>query len=255
MVLPLMPALALVLAAVPDRCPEARNLYESLELERAIEAADRRLAQDPSRPLGCLEVRALGLLVLGRDDEARIAFAELFERAPEHPVRDPSLSPSMRRVIDAIREEVRPLDVQLRARWLSREALRLDVLLQGGLRGARSLRYRAAMAPRGESSEGRMELTGRTGSATIATGAADVSLLSIAVEVLDERERIVHRASREVLAGARPELAPSPEDSGVSWPVWIGVGAAAIAATTAIVLLSQPDAPAPGRLGRVGLDP
>jgi hypothetical protein len=244
--------LSALLVAVPD-CAEARNHYESLDLERAVEIAEAALDRGKERPLLCLEVRGLGLLVLGRPDEARESFVELFTKDPSYPIRDPSLSPSMTESIEAIRESVTPMSVSVRARWLVHESMRLDLFVEGGLRGARRVRYRTVTAPSEERYEGVIDLLGRSATATIAvTPGIDVARLSVSGSVLDARGRPLHEISSEILLSERPP--PNEvlvESGGVGWPVWLGAGAAAIAATVAIVILAQPDLPSPGPQGRV----
>jgi hypothetical protein len=246
-VLNFMGSLLALISAAPD-CTEARNYYESLDLERAVEAAGAALAAGSSRPVACLEVRGLALLVLGRSEEARLMFGELFRISPDHPVRDPSLSPAMRERIEAIRAEVRPIHAELRARWLIHESLRLDVLIDGGLRGATRVQYRAATAPGGELRSGVVDLIGRTATATLAVSrGAPTDRLKVLALVVDRGGRELARSERELLLDARPPPAEAEvvvvDSGGPGWPLWLGIGAAAAAATVAIIVLAQPNRP------------
>lgn len=246
--------LSLLLAAPTAPCGEARALYESLSLEAAVEAATAGLRRGPDRPLACLEVRGLGLLVLGRLEEARPAFAELFARDPAYPIQDPSLSPSMLGVIVGIREEARPLVASARARWLVRESLRLDVQLEGGLRRADRVRYATETAPDAQRGSGVMPLVGRAATATVAVPPeATIDSLRFSGEVLDVDGKTLASFDDRLILGLRPEAVEAPS-SPVPWPVFAGAGVVAVAATVVIIVLSQPRLPdAKGTLGRVPL--
>jgi hypothetical protein len=122
-------------------CAHARAEYEELSFEEALQSAERELASDPDRPLACLEVKALVLIVLNRLDEGREVLKELFARQPDIPLEDPSLSPAQRENIESLRENLRPMSAKAKARWVSHDALRVDVLLSGGLRDAARVRY------------------------------------------------------------------------------------------------------------------
>lgn len=246
--------LSLVLAAPAAPCGEARALYESLSLEAAVEAATTELRRGPDRPLACLEVRGLGLLVLGRLEEARPAFSELFARDPDYAIQDPSLSPSMLGVIVGIREEARPLVATGRARWLVRESLRLDVQLVGGLRRAERVRYEAETSPDLQREAGFMPLVGRAATATVAVPPdATIDALRLRAEVLDAEGKVVASFEDRLVLGLRPEAAEASA-SPVLWPIFAGAGVVAVAATVVIIVLSQPRLPDPkGTLGRVPL--
>lgn len=242
----------LAVAASPgaDRCAEARALYESLSLERAVEVAEAQLARRPDA-LPCLEVRALSLLVLGQVDGARAALEALFARAPDYPIEDPSLSPAMRDTIAAIRESARPLAVTLRGRWLIREELRLDVVLEGGLHGAERVRCELALLPgAGEPAPGAridVPLLGRVASATVAVAAgAEVASARVTGSVLDAAGRAVARIAAEVPLPGRPP-APGPPAAGApaqpsvgAWPVWVAIGVGVVGAAVAVAFLARP---------------
>lgn len=90
-----MASLVLALAApLPTPCAVARAEYEGLSLDAALDHAELGLEQDPTRPLECLEVKGLALLVLGRTEEAMAVLAEIFRRDPDHSIVEPSLSPA-----------------------------------------------------------------------------------------------------------------------------------------------------------------
>ncbi|MFO0726715.1 MAG: hypothetical protein U1E65_23205 [Myxococcota bacterium] len=243
-----------ILAAAPSPCAEARALYESLSIEAAVESASKELSRNPDRPLACLEVRGLGLLVQGRMEEARPAFAELFSREPDYPVKDASLSPSMLDLITRVREESRPLTAVARARWMLRSSLRLDVLLEGGLRHADRVRWAVETGPEQLRDAGTMPLVGRAATATVAIPAsADIVRARVLGDVLDPSGRALAHFDDQLLLPPRPEEVES--SSGVPlWPIFAGAGALAVGATVVIIMLAQPHLPdTKGTLGRVPL--
>lgn len=248
---------ALVLAAqAPDGCAEARRQYEGLDLEAALRTAEETVAADPSRPLACLEVQALALIVLGRREESRGVLTELFERDPERRIEDASLAPSMQRFIEERRAELLPLRARVAARWIVYESLRLDVALDGGLRGASAVRYDVRFAPEGGSASGRVALEGRAATATIAVAHADVRTVRVDGRVVDTLGREVHQFSSELLLPERPsanEVVVEVDSGGTPWWVWALVGTAVVGSAVAVAVVAQPDVPAPpdGALGSV----
>jgi len=237
-------------------CEDARRLHEALSPERALEMADHTLGLDRSRPLECLEVRALALLVLGRGEDARGVFAELFSRDPDRHIDDPSLSPQMWLLIEAARDASRPLLAQVSARWLNPARLRLDIGLDGALRGARAVRWRAVGG--GLAFDGVSPLIGRSATATIAVG-TEVALdaLGVSGSVVAAGGAMISQLSADVLLGARPlPVIAVDEDDGVRWWLWGGllVVVAAAATTASAVALSSPEPPdTNGTIGRVDL--
>lgn len=234
-------------------CAPARADWEALSFEEALAGASLVLERDPSRPLECLEVKALAAIVLGRGEVARIALGELFERAPDHPVHDPSLSPAQRADIEVIRESVRPLHATVRPRWLIHDALRVDVALQGGLRDASRVRLRVQLGP--SEQPAMVELDGRVATATVSVPASlDEARVRVTGQVLTALERVVHQFETELLLPPRP---PPPEvvvvdGGGLPWFVWTGLGLVAAGASAVIVVLAQPDLPDASRTaGRV----
>ena len=257
-VLEIMSALLIGVAGPPVDCSQARNQYESLSLEVALETAEVILARDESRPLECLEVKALVQMVLGQIDESRAGFEELFARAPDHVVRDPSLPPAMRDAIEAIRENIRALSATVRARWLIHESMAIDMLLRGGLRDATKIRYQAELRPTGQIRQGELVLVGRTATATVSVpSSVEVAALHVTGSVIGARDGVLYEFSSDLLAPARPELSEKlivTTDSGIGWPVWAGIGAGVVGAVVAIVILSQPNLPeAKDTLGRVSV--
>lgn len=256
-----MPALApaLVLAWVAAApCDDARNHYEALSPERALDVAQATLARDGERPLECLEIRALALLVMGRREDARAAFAELFERDPARIIDDPSLSPPLAALIEAEREAARPLAAQVRVSWASSAALRLDVVLDGGLRGARAIRWQVAGGPGALAAAGQAELVGRVATATVAVGAElDVARLGVRGAVVGGGQQLLHRFEHETLLGPRPLPRDDDGDEGLGWG-WLVIGgliAGAAAASVSIAVLAQPERPdTGGTIGRVDVD-
>jgi hypothetical protein len=250
-------ALALVAGAGPA-CKEARDRYESLSLEEALLAADRELEKTASRPIACLEVKALSLIVLGRLDEARSVLEEIFSRDPDDALEDPSLSPAQRESIDAVRDSVRPLKASVRARWLVRESIRIDVLLEGGLRGARRARMTMETAPDAvPGSQAEVPLVGRVATATVAVPSSmDVARIRVAGSIVGASDKTLLDFSSELLLDKRPEPAEVLSESAVpSWLLWGGIGVAVIGAAVAIVLIAQPKLPdATMSLGRLNGD-
>lgn len=251
------PALALALAAVP--CDDARHQYEALAPEAALELAEAALARDAGRPLECLEIRALSLLVMGRREEARAAFGELFERDPTRTIDDPSLSPPLAALIAAARESARPLIATVRAAWGSALALRVETSLEGGLRGARAVRWRIAGTPGALAAAGTTGLVARVATTTLAVGLGlDVATVEVRGVVVDESGEILHRFERAVLLGPRPApVAEIDREPGLAWWWWATLAAGVVAAATvSAVVLAQPELPGTaGTIGRVDVSP
>ena len=239
--------LVLTAVAAPS-CEEARAQYQALALEEALAIATSVLDADQARPLPCLEVKALVHLILNQDEDAKAALVEIFERSPDHAVDDPSLSPATREAIEGIRESVRPLEAKVSAAWIFRESLRMDVVLQGGLRNAARVRYRTEAMPAGEAREGEVLLLGRAATATVAVSAdAQADLLRINGQVLDGVGRVLHQFSSEMLLPLRPQANTQiveVESGGVHWAVWVGIVAAVVVgAGITIGLTVPPDKP------------
>lgn len=258
-----MPALgpALVLALVAGApCEDARNQYEALSPERALDLAQSGLARDPARPLACVEIRALSLLVLGRREDARAAFAELFERDPNRRIDDPSLSPPLAALIEAEREAARPLTAEARATWASPELIRLDVALDGKPRGARAVRWQVLGGPGALAAAGTSPLVGRVASATVAVPETlDVGRLVLRGAVIDGAQGILHRFERDVILPPRPQTLAGREaedETSWTWLLWTGLAVAAAAgAGVSIAVLAQPRPPGTdGTIGRVDVD-
>jgi hypothetical protein len=248
----------LVLSVPAPGCARARALYESLDLEKAVEVAQTEAAKngDPA----CLEVKALALLVLGQMDGARAALEDLFAKAPDYAIDDPSLSPALKDTIRAVRESVRSLTASVRANWLIHESVRLDVLLDGGLRDATKVRYTAETSPAAERHSGEIRLLGRAATATVAVVTpAEVTKLHVSGAVLNDADRILARFDSELGLPGRPvarEEKVIEVDSGPGWPLWLGVALAAVGAAAAVVILAQPHLPdTGGTVGRVNVNP
>ncbi len=239
---------ALVLAAqAADGCASARRQYEGLELEAALRTAQETVAADTSRPLACLEVEALALIVLGRREESRGVLTELFERDPGRRIEDASLAPSMQRFIEQTRAELLPITARVSARWIVFESLRLDVALDGGLRGASAVRYDVHFAPEGGDAKGRVALEGRAATATIAVARADVRTVRVNGRVVDDLGREVHQFSSELLLPERPnanEVVVEVDSGGTPWWIWALVGTAVVGSAVAVAVVAQPDVPA-----------
>ena len=255
-----------VLAAAPPAaggCAKARSFYESLELDRAIEAAEIGLTRDPARPTACLEVKALALLVLGQLDDATATLQELFTRAPDYAIEDPSLSPAMLDSIEGVRRHVEALSATVRARWLIHESLRIDVVLTGGLRGASRVRFTAVVEPGDEVHHGEGPLVGRVATATVPVlQATEVHRLRVSGVVVTASGQVIHEFAADVPLVGRPDprepetVIVTVDSGGVGWPVWAGIGAATVGAVVAIIVLSQPRLPdTAGTVGRVEVDP
>lgn len=250
---------ALVLVGqTPDGCAAARAQYEALDVEAALNAAQAVVENDPARPLACLEVEALALLVLGRREEARAVLTEMFERDPRRPIEDKSLAPSVQRFIEEIREQLLPLRARVAARWIVHESLRLDVALDGGLRGADEVRYDAHFGPEGGFTSGRIQLAGRAATATVTVPSMDVRTVRVDGRVVDRLGREVHQFSSELLLPTRPNAkgVVVEVDSGPAWWVWALVGTAVVGSAVAVAFVAQPDLPsADGTLGRAEAPP
>lgn len=256
-------ALALaVLVQVPGErpagpCETARHRYEALAFEEALGQAEAGLAEDPGA-VGCLEVEALVLLASGRPEEARAVLTTLFEVAPDHAVTDPSLSPSTRALIDQVREAVRPLSARVAARWIVHSSLRLDVRLEGGLRDAARVRYRARVEPAAHETSGEVALVGPAATATVAVPRRiEASTLLVDGEVVDAAGRRVIPFSSQLLLPERPPeegVVEVVEEGGAPWWLWVALGVVAVGGAVTAVVVAQPDEPdATGTLGRTRL--
>jgi hypothetical protein len=243
-------------APLENPCASARAQYEALALEEALQTASDGLVS--GRPLPCLEVKALVHLVLNQMEEAKATLVELFERAPDHRVEDPSLSPAMKEAIDEIQASLEPLAARVSARWLVHESLRIDVLLEGGLRDATKVRYRTEAAPASEVREGEVALAGRAATATVAVSAgAQVGQLRVSGQVLSREGRVLHQFSAEMLIPARPlanERVVEVDSGPVLWPLWVGLAAVIVGAGITVAILAPPDVPDGVDLGRRNLE-
>ncbi len=256
------PVLALLWAVPPNPCERAQQSYQSLSLEKALSLTKSELSRNTARPLLCLDVRARTLIVSGRLEEAREVLEELFERSADYEVHDPSFSPGLLATIQRIREEVRPLEVSVQARWLIHESLQLEVLLKGGLRGATRVRFKTEALPSHGRGSFALPLVGRAATATVAVATHEpISRLIVSGQVLDGVDRVVQQFSAQILLGARPKpkagerVIVEVQRGGVPWPVWVGIGVAAVASGVIIGILAQPDLPdTDGTIGRVRID-
>jgi|GEM_PF-2144436 len=248
-------------AGMTELCTTARHEYEGLSLQQALGTAEAGLQQAPGA-LACLEVQALVLLALDRTEDARAALGTLFEIAPEHVVRDDSLSPSTRAFIEQIRAEVRPLSASVTPRWIVRSSLRLDMRLEGGLRGAQRIRYQLQVGPTALEDAGEVQLLGPAATATVHVPVhIEARTLSVSGEVVDQVGRRVTNFSSQLLLPPRPLAAPtaatvsSPESAGgVPWWLWAAAGVVVAAGAVSAGLLLRPDAPSADQtLGRVEL--
>jgi len=237
---------ALLLASAPaGACESARAEYDTLSLEAALEQADAVLARNSDHPLDCLEVKALSLILLGRNDEARATLTELFRRDVAYLIRDRSLAPAQQQLIEQARESARPMLATVNARWLSPEMLRFDVALAGDLQDASDLRY-TVLFPNTTSTRGVVPLAGREAVVT-AQIPRELALASVSIsaQVIDPKERVIYAFENELIVPARP-LAADSNDGGIPWLVWVGIGAGVVAASVAIAFLAQPSAPCGG---------
>jgi len=229
-----------------------------MEPERAIEAANGVITKRELAPLGCLEVKALALLVIGQLDEAKRTFEALFAIDASYPIRDPSLSPAMRDTIEQVRASSAAMTAKVGARWLIHDSLRLDVVLDGGLRGAKRIRYSTFTTPGDERSSGEMVLVGRVGTATVAVlSPGEITSIAVSGVVLADRDRVVHEFSSKVPLVGRP-APPKPKEvvvevgDGIPWWVWLIAGVGAAGAGVTIGVLAQPSLPGTdGTVGRV----
>jgi hypothetical protein len=250
-------SLAMIAGIAP--CDAARAHYQALSLEAALTAAEAELQANRDRPLECLEVAALALIVEGRHEDAKARFTELFEREPDRVIEDPALPPAVRANIERIREDVRPMSARSSVRWLVHESLRLDVVLSGGLRDATSVRYTTRLGAAGPEMKAELPLVGRVATGTIAVGPdVDSRLLALSGQVIGRSGRVLHQFSSEMLLVGRPaaKTAVVVED-GIPWWTWVVVGGIAIGSAAAVLVIAQPSAPDPerGALGRGSVDP
>ncbi len=247
----------------PRACEEARADYDALQLEVALLKVENALKTFETRPLTCLLVKALAHTVLGQMDEATEAFEEIFRREPDYAVADPSLSPSLQQSIERIRESVRALSAHTTADWIVHESLRIDVVLQGGLRDASRIRFFTETAPDFEQHQGEIPLIGRAATATVSVSARTrVDRIRFRGVVLNPQSDILHEFKTDLSLRTRPVLRDPEkiivpvESSSTHWGVWVGMGVVAIGAGIVIAILAQPVLPdTDGTLGRVPISP
>jgi hypothetical protein len=234
-------------------CALAERQYQALDLDKALATAVAVLEHSPERPLECLEISALALLVLGRTEEAKGALVELFERAPDRSIRDESLAPATRALIEQTRAELVPLAARVTARWIVHESLRVDFALDGGLRGARSIRFDTTVGPGGETSSDKVDLEGRAATATVTVAAGvDAKTMAVAGRVTDALGREVHQFSSQILLPDRPDSSEQivEVESGPAWWIWAVVGAVVVGSAVTVAVVAQPTLPEPAGIGR-----
>ncbi len=110
---------------------EGERRYFEQDYEGAIEAMSRALEArelTTADRLAALEILACSHLSLGRERQARNAFAELVDVDPFYRLQEPTGSPRLRRFFESVRDEmardVRPRDdVRLDVRVVDRHSL------------------------------------------------------------------------------------------------------------------------------------
>ena len=255
-----MLALSIIMAAGAvgqPPCDAAREHYESLAFDDALAAIERATARSAT----CFEVEALVLMALDRRSEAEAVLRTLFEDWPEHAVDVRALAPPDRALIERVRAISRPLAVEVSAGWLLHTALLLEFRVQGGLRGAKRLRYRGAVVDEEGTEVVRLQdavsLTERSASVTVQIPReAAANALHLRVGALDAVGRTLHAVDLERPLGARPaERQPGRaevSETSVPWWVWAIGGAVLVGAAVTTVVLVQPDDPdASGTAGRI----
>ena len=226
--------------AVAPSCDAARAQYESLAFDAALAA----LENAPPSP-DCFEVEALVKLALGRRSEAAAAFRTLFERAPDHRIDMRALAPGDRRFIETIRTEMEPLSVDVEADWIGPTALRLRMVMQGGLRSADRVRFETAVGP--TVAGGVVPLIGRVATTTLTVGVDAVAdRMVVRVRAQTPNGRTVHESEVRRTLAARvpaPRARVATDTDGWPWWVWALGAAVVVGATVTTVVLVQPDSP------------
>ena len=177
------------------------------------------------------------------------AWYELFSRDPERRVGDPSLSPATRAIIESIRDGARPLSADVKVRWLSYASLRVDILLQGGLRNATHVAWTSETRPHLEVRRGTVALAGRAATATVAVEVPRVDRMSLVAEAREDTGRRVLSFTRDLVLPRRP-AAPEPElrvvevpAGGTSWWWWVALGAVVVGGALTAWAVASPGDP------------
>ncbi len=231
---------AVGIAAAPG-CDAARAHYEALAFDEALVALDNA---PPAS--GCFEVEALVKLALGRRAEAAVAFRSLFERDPDYRIDTRALAPGDRKFIATIRSELEPVSVEVKVDWRQRTALRVQMALQGGLRGAARIRFEAAVGP--TVAGGVVPLVGGVATTTLSIGADAVAdRMMLRVRAQTANGRTVHEYEVRRLLPPRPPLASSgassADEGGWPWWVWTLGAVVVVGAAVTTVVLVQPESP------------
>ena len=249
--------------ALAEPCVQAWNHYKNLDVEKALELAQQKSTESNPPPSLCLQVQALSHIILGQTERAGAILKQLFDAYPEHVIDDPSLSPSMRDIVNNARVASLGIKAKTSARWLDSASLKLDFTIDGRVSESQTLRYDARFPQSGDLVRGELALKSRVNTATVPViSGADISLLAINGLIRTKDGVVIHQFADQVLLDKRPEpLTVSVKPSGPawyrSWWLWTAVTTIAVGAGVGsyyAIEARNPDCP--GGLGciEVGLD-
>src|SRR5207302_7863049 len=114
-----------------------------------------------------------------------------------------------------------------------REEMRIDFVLDGGLRDATKIHYSAETQPTVERRSGEVRLLGRIATATVSVHpASDVGKVHVSGTVLNDADRPLARFETDIAIKDRPAQAVTPqaEGGGIAWPIWVGIALAVVGA-------------------------
>jgi tetratricopeptide (TPR) repeat protein len=225
---------------------EAHRHYAELDFALAIDAAQRALATPGIRDVeraSALETLGCAYVVLGREANAREAFAALFRLDPYWLVREPSGSPRIQRFAEAVRASLVPdaaLDPAVSLRLEMPRAARTGraIPLEVHVEGAHPERVAIRVRSEGEIEWGRVEGRARSPQRfEIALRALDdVQEIELYAEAYDARGRVIARAGGPLVPFRLPVRAPHEDDR--SGDIWLGLGIAGGALALVVVAIA-----------------
>jgi hypothetical protein len=242
-----------------DPCVQAQNYYQNLDVDKAVATAAAALALSDQPLVLCLEVQALSHIVMGQLERGRALLRRLFTFDQDYVIDDPSLSPSMQDVINSTRMESTNLSQKIATRWLSHDALAVNIRFSEGSRPSHRVRYSTRIPTTGDTQRGEMGVVDGVSTATISVlGPQAVSLLEISGVVRTKKAAVIHEFTQTLQLGPRPapikRLAAAtvePQASWLkSWWFWTGLGIVAVGSGLGSYLLIDGRNPeCPGGLG------
>ena len=251
------------LPASAEPCTQAWNHYKNLDIEKALALASQEAQQSEAKPSLCLQVQALSYMVLGQTQRARQALRQLFDAYPEHSIDDPSLSPSMRDIVNNARMASLKIKAQASAQWIDSASLRLDFRVEGRVSATQTLRYDARFPQSGDLVRGELALKNRVNTATVPViSGADLSSVEINGLIRMNDGAVIHQFTDRLQLDKRPKPASLPKMASgpawyKSWWLWTAVTTLAVGVGVgSYYAIEARDPTCPGGLGcfEVSLD-